>query len=127
MDKDKHKVIMEALGYVRIPWNDKRKLDAGIKGPAIYYPIKMATLPLLEKLVYTEQPRWNFIVESASALGITLKVGGDTTFEQAYYKLYKFCYKKLNKVPKNQLNLFLEKEPKTCACGKNPECACKKC
>lgn len=119
---------MEAKGYEYIPWNDERNTTGG---PG-YYRKTSLTLPAINGKAF-EIPKlhhhkpvmdWNFLINTAIELECKIDTSKQNSLDKAIDKLYRFCYKKLNKVPKNQLSMF---DQKTCACGKNPECMCNKC
>ena len=126
--KEKLNVIMEAKGYEYIPWNDERNSSGGagyyIKKDKDGLPTIGGKILEVSKL-HHKNPilDWHFVMSNSISLGCKIDSTKQDTVEKAFDKLYKFYYKKLNKSPENQLDLF---EKKTCACGKNPECECKK-
>lgn len=117
---------MELKGYEYIPWNDERNKTGG---PGYY--IQKNLLPMIGKLklevpkLHHQKPAgtWDFIMDTAIKYGCKIDTTNQDTRDKAFDKLYRFCYKKLNKTPENQLDLFKGEE--TCACGKNPSCECK--
>jgi len=125
-DKQKMNVIMEAKGYVYVPWNDERNIN---KGPGYYVlnnPLPTIGVIEIAKLQHkSPTSTWDFIMSSAIEFGCKIDSMKHDTRDKAFDKLYRFCYNKLNKSPENQLDMF-SKEQEKCACGKNPSCECKK-